>query len=127
MNDIIKEKSKKIKSKINDNAKNTWFFINSPTGFFIILLIFVSTLSFFLGKLSVIHQIRNNQTQKIRIIKSQQKNNIEIVASKNGKVFHFPWCSGAQTIKEENKIYFKNKEEAIKKGYRLAKNCEDIK
>ncbi len=127
MNDIIKEKSKKIKSKINNNVKNTWFFINSPTGFFIILLIFVSTLSFFLGKLSIIYQYRNNQTQNIQIIKSQQKNNIEIVASKKGKVFHFPWCSGAQTIKEENKIYFKNKEEAIKKGYRLAKNCEDIK
>ncbi len=49
-----------------------------------------------------------------------------IVASKNGSVYHFPWCSGAQRIKEENKVWFASKEEAEKAGYRPAANCKGL-
>lgn len=48
------------------------------------------------------------------------------VASQNGAVYHFPWCSGAQRIKEENKVWFLTKEEAEKLGYRAAGNCEGL-
>ncbi len=48
------------------------------------------------------------------------------VASKNGTKYHFPWCSGAQTIKEENKIWFSTKEEAEKAGYTPAANCKGL-
>ena len=48
------------------------------------------------------------------------------VASKNGSVYHFPWCSGAQRIKETNKIFFSSREEAEKAGYRPAANCEGL-
>jgi hypothetical protein len=48
------------------------------------------------------------------------------VASKNGTAYHFPWCSGAQRIKEENKIWFATKEEAKQAGYRPAGNCEGL-
>lgn len=48
------------------------------------------------------------------------------VASKNGSVYHFPWCPGAQRIKEANKIYFSSREEAEKAGYRPAANCEGL-
>lgn len=48
------------------------------------------------------------------------------VASKNGTVYHYPWCSGAQRIKEENKIWFQTKEEAEGRGYRPAGNCEGL-
>lgn len=54
--------------------------------------------------------------------KAQQK----FVASKNSDVYHYPWCPGAQRIKEENKIYFSSKEEAEKAGYRPAKNCPGL-
>lgn len=50
----------------------------------------------------------------------------EIVASKNGSVYHYIWCSGAKRIKEENKIYFKSKEEAEAAGYRPAQNCPGL-
>jgi len=50
----------------------------------------------------------------------------QIVASKNGEVYHYVWCSGAKRIKEENKIYFKSKEEAEKAGLRPAKNCPGL-
>lgn len=48
------------------------------------------------------------------------------VASKNGAKYHFPWCSGAQSIKEENRIWFSSKEEAESKGYTPAANCKGL-
>jgi len=50
----------------------------------------------------------------------------QIVASKNGTVYHYVWCSGAKRIKEENKIYFDSPEEAEAAGYRPAKNCPGL-
>ncbi|MDO8600103.1 MAG: hypothetical protein Q7R73_00590 [bacterium] len=48
------------------------------------------------------------------------------VASKNGTAYHYPWCSGAKRIKEENKIWFQTKEEAESRGYKPAANCEGL-
>ncbi len=48
------------------------------------------------------------------------------VASKSGTKYHLPWCSGAKRIKEENKVFFKTKEEAEKAGYSPASNCKGI-
>lgn len=50
-----------------------------------------------------------------------------LVASKNGSKYHFPWCSGAQRMKEENKIWFDSAEEARKAGYSPAANCKGLK
>jgi len=47
----------------------------------------------------------------------------EVVASVNSDKFHFLNCSGAKTIKKENKIYFKSAQEAISAGFILAGNC----
>lgn len=49
-----------------------------------------------------------------------------VVASKNGSKYHFPWCSGAQSIKEENKIWFNSIEEARAAGYLPASNCKGL-
>ncbi len=48
------------------------------------------------------------------------------VASKSGTKYHLPWCSGAQRIKEENKIWFDTEEEAKKAGYAPAANCPGL-
>ncbi len=48
------------------------------------------------------------------------------VASKSGTKYHLPWCSGAKRIKEENKVFFKTKEEAENAGYTPASNCKGI-
>jgi len=47
----------------------------------------------------------------------------KVLASKNGQRFYYPWCSGANRIKEENKIYFKSVAEAQLAGYTQALNC----
>lgn len=49
-----------------------------------------------------------------------------IVASKTGKKYHFPWCASAQTIKEENKVWFATVEEAQQAGYTAAGNCKGL-
>ena len=46
------------------------------------------------------------------------------VASKNSTAFHTPDCKWEQRIKEENKIWFKTREEALKKGYTPCKVCK---
>lgn len=48
------------------------------------------------------------------------------VASKKGKKYHLPWCSGAARIAEENKIWFSSKKEAEAAGYTPAANCKGI-
>ena len=49
-----------------------------------------------------------------------------VVASKNGDKYHFPWCSGAKSIKEEKKIVFASAEEAKAAGYTPAGNCKRL-
>ena len=104
------------------------------------VIICVSLISFGLGRLSI---LENKKTpvkiesapaaagQLITQLSDKEYpmeiNNKMFVASKNGTKYHFPWCSGAQRIKEENKIWFASKEEAEKSGYTPAVNCEGLK
>lgn len=49
-----------------------------------------------------------------------------VVASKaaGSKLYHYSWCSGAQRIKESNKLWFPTEADAISAGYSLAGNCQ---
>jgi len=47
----------------------------------------------------------------------------EYVGSVNSTVFHYPDCKWAKKIKEENKIKFKSRNEALDKGYTPCKVC----
>jgi hypothetical protein len=49
-----------------------------------------------------------------------------VVASRTGKKYHFPWCAGARSIKESNKIWFISEQEARKAGYEPATNCKGL-
>ena len=51
----------------------------------------------------------------------------EVVASVSGTKYHYPWCSGAQRIKEENKVWFESTEAARAAGYEPAANCKGLK
>ena len=105
------------------------------------LLILIGIASFGLGKLSGIQSRRvplkiesefgifgsttlgsNNQSSG-----SDNLQDGEVVASKNGTKYHFPWCSGALSISSANKIIFKSAEEARLAGYLPASNCKGLK
>lgn len=48
------------------------------------------------------------------------------VASKSGAKYHYPWCSGAKRIKDENKVWFDTAEAARAAGYTPAANCPGL-
>lgn len=99
------------------------------------VIILVAFISFGLGRLSKIKEGRapimiENTSASVKT--SADKTTISskegiVVASKNGTKYHYPWCSGAQSIKEENKIWFNSTEEARKAGYQPASNCKGLK
>jgi hypothetical protein len=50
----------------------------------------------------------------------------QVVASKSGTKYHLLSCPGAQTIREENKIYFESAQDARAAGYEPAANCKGL-
>lgn len=50
----------------------------------------------------------------------------DYVASKNGSKYYLTSCSGANRIKEENKVWFDTAKEAEEEGYGPAKNCKGL-
>ena len=48
----------------------------------------------------------------------------QYLASKNGKLYYNVGCSGANRIKEENKIWFNTKEEAESRGLTMSSTCK---
>lgn len=95
-----------------------------------IVIILIATLSFGLGRLSEVGKrepvkIEYNEPGSVLGATKQASPNVltEVVASKNGAKYHYPHCSGAKRIKEENKIVFKTPAEAESAGYTIAVNC----
>jgi hypothetical protein len=59
-------------------------------------------------------------------VPSEQATSLRYVGSRNGTKFHLLTCPGANSIKEENKVYFNSKQEAYSRGYTEAANCKGI-
>lgn len=115
--------------------------------FTIILIILVGFGGFGLGRLSVSEEqkfpisIKNVETNTLSANALTGLENVEqngevgnvvneggqVVASKNGTKYHYPWCSGAKSISDKNKIFFASIEEAKKAGYTPASNCKGLK
>lgn len=55
---------------------------------------------------------------------SIETDTLPYVASKAGTKYHHITCSGAKQIKEENKIYFADVQQAQAAGYTKAANCD---
>ena len=139
-----------IRNKIKDLAQRLAFELNQL--YLILLIVVVGALSFGLGYLAALEQnkvpvrIENvdfnletplttgengqNQTanagQALNNFTADESNKGQYVGSKNSNKYHLPWCSGAARIKEENKVWFASKEEAVAKGYTPASNCPEI-
>lgn len=109
--------------------------------FAVLLIIFVGFASFGLGRLSVLENSQPEITIEKTTLGSResaasfaavqgQEESIPgegaVVASRSGKAYHYPWCSGAKRIKEENKITFSTIAEARSAGYEPAKNCKGL-
>jgi len=96
----------------------------------VVVIILVALISFGLGRLSKIGESRvpvTIENLSASVLPTPGVGEKTIVASKNGTKYHYVWCSGASTIKEENKIYFSSVEEAKSAGYTPAANCKGLK
>ncbi len=105
----------------------------------VLIIILVGFGGFGLGRLSVqgtkkTHvTIIENSSQSASVGNTQPINSNTgdvlggVVASKNGSKYHFPWCSGAQRIADENLLTFNSIKEAQTAGYTPAANCKGLK
>lgn len=120
-------------------------FFSNTEYLLLILIIVVSLVSFYLGRVSVEgdHSMTAQVPMEAMVLEAKVPQNLEIlstttpvveemavhktyVASKSGTKYHLPWCPGAKQIKEENKVWFATKTDAEKAGYTPAANCKGI-
>jgi endonuclease YncB( thermonuclease family) len=47
----------------------------------------------------------------------------EIIGNRRSRIYHWPGCPNYDDVAPQNRVYFSNREEAEKAGYRAAKNC----
>lgn len=104
------------------------------------LVILVGLLCFFLGRFSVAHSSLASQGGAALVGESDASSESlvqneagvggaiagGVIASKSGTKYHFPWCAGAKSIKEENKVWFASTQEARAAGYEPASNCKGL-
>ncbi len=51
----------------------------------------------------------------------------EVIGSKSGKKYYFPWCGTVSRIKPENQVHFTSIEDARKSGFTPGGNCKGLK
>jgi len=134
-------------ARIGKSIKRARAFVERRDVYIVLIVIFVSVASFGLGKLS--YKPEEHESVRIEnVFENTSLNNIievvgednvtaqppvasvttvgSFVGSKNSDKYHFPWCSGALRIKEENKVWFSSREEAEMAGYTPAANCKGL-
>ena len=91
------------------------------------IVILVGLIAFGLGRLSALQE----QKGELKIYTSGEGSVLgtstdAYIASKGGTKYYLPTCSGAQRIKEENKIWFPSAEVARSVGFAPATNCPGL-
>ena len=127
-------------SIIDLNRAGDWLKRNQADIAIVIGFVLVAIIAFGAGRLSAPEIIRNpiiinepnasssvnflsNVSQSLNAAAGQGIQNIAqnvkgaFVASKNGTKYYWPWCSWAERIKEENKIWFNSEKDAQTAGY----------
>jgi hypothetical protein len=133
---------------INDLVRKIKYFFEGETGrdvIVVLVIIVVSLVSFYLGRLSKTESKNNDikvtyetpreaqnapnlvqnrvvETNVITPTSTSEKGNF--VASKRGKKYYPVACSAANNLNPANKIYFATVEAALSAGYTLAASCK---
>jgi len=121
MENIIKQKWKKIKSFSSNLFRKIKQILAQEDFFFYVFIIFIASTSYILGLITNCYE---NKTEiKNIILEKHQKINTEFYASKKGRYYYLPWCYSGS---EKNKIIFKSEIEAQKAGYQKSKSCDGL-
>ncbi|MEQ1561123.1 MAG: hypothetical protein ABL899_00205 [Nitrospira sp.] len=105
------------------------------------LLSVIASIFFAFGRLSAIEE--RHQPIKIEYLNGQQtasgivattptgstptSQTGEVIGSKSGKKYYFPWCGTVKMIKPENQIHFSSIDEAKKAGFVAGGNCKGLR
>ncbi|MFA7216861.1 MAG: hypothetical protein WC095_02680 [Candidatus Paceibacterota bacterium] len=117
----------------------------------ILLFLVIASIFFTLGRISAIEDKKtplkiqninndsNNKVLSAAVIESQDisvlsttsisnkdRESGQVIGSKSGKKYYFPWCGTLKAVKEVNRVNFASIEEAKKAGYVAAKNCKGL-
>ncbi|MDP2648703.1 MAG: Ada metal-binding domain-containing protein [Patescibacteria group bacterium] len=95
----------------------------------VVVVMLVGLISFGLGRLSAFEDVR----PPVSIQKAPEQMKPRgaylgalFVASRAGRVYYFPWCSGAANIAPANQRWFQSEEEARAAGYTPSKSCRGL-
>lgn len=133
-----------FKQFVNPKLKEIadWFINNEKDILSVTGIVLIALISFGAGRLSVpviVKQpvvVQNNDffasapsssANLSQIIVNKRTTTIngqegKLVASKNGKYYHWPWSSWAKNIKLENRVWFSSEAEAQVAGFKRASN-----
>ncbi len=119
----------------------------------LILLVVIAILFFILGRLSALEEVHtpikilapasqtgsaiqasaqvNKKDAKTEVTTSIQPLDTsldgEVIGSKTGKKYYFPWCGTVKRVKPENQVVFKSISDARAAGYLPGGNCKGLK
>ena len=114
----------------------------------LILILVVASIFFSLGRLSALEEKHTpikieypNKTQASSVINvisagsgeaqlpmvETTSNSGQVIGSKSGKKYYFPWCGTVKRIKPENQVHFVSIELARAAGFTPGGNCKGLK
>ncbi len=76
---------------------------------------------------SAINSIATSEPKKEPVPKEIIPSDGQVIGSKSGKKYYFPWCGTVKRIKPENQVPFSSIEEARKAGFTPGGNCKGLK
>ena len=116
----IQEFNAKIKNVVDD--------LLTERGLIAVVFL-VALASFALGRLSALETARPAVSIRQAALAAEARPMAPgglVVASRTGTSYHYPWCSGADSIKSANQVWFQNEQDARAAGYTPAKNCKGL-
>lgn len=94
-----------------------------------VIVLCISLASFGLGRLSAMEEARPPVTIGEAPAAAEPKALFlggEVVASRSGSVYYFPWCGNATKMSFVNRRWFTSERAAQAAGYAPAKNCKGL-
>ncbi len=116
----------------------------------VLLIVILASIFFALGRISALKE--QNEPLKVAQAETTQTSNVinsvvesntkvgtttqnqgglpaqagEVIGSKSGKKYYFPWCGTVKRIKPENQVHFNSIEDAKKAGFTAGGNCKGL-
>lgn len=128
------------------HQENANFLTKISPFYSLLLILVVASIFFALGRLSVFEERKGsikiynegvlekvgaekssaNTASVINAVEKTQVSSGEVIGSKSGKKYYFPWCGTVKRIKPENQVKFASIEEAKLAGFTAGGNCKGL-